>query len=249
MKDRVGEKHITNEGYEVEIVKFVNYHDCDIIFPCGLKKTNMQYGGVKGGRLKYPYHPSVFCKGYFGIGKFHQVKGGKRSTTYNFWKNIIERCYSKKSISYKTYGGKGVVVCEEWLDFQNFGKWFEENYSPEIMQGFQIDKDILVKGNKIYSPETCCFVPSEINSLFINCKATRGDLPIGVIKHKKVFRARISKNKKYTHIGLYNTPEKAFKAYKEAKEDYIKEVADKWRGKITEEVYQAMYNYQVEIID
>ena len=67
------------------------------------------------------------------------------------------------------------------------------------MEGWQLDKDILIKGNKIYSPDTCCFVPSEINNLFVGCNKSRGSLPIGVTFNKRLKRyvAQISKNKKY----------------------------------------------------
>ena len=109
-----------------------------------------------------------------------------------------------------------------------------------------------MKGNKIYSPETCAFVPTEINTLLISCKTTRGKYPIGVTLNKgggKKFIAQITKNKKHFHLGYYGTPEEAFEAYKEAKEEYIKEVANKWRSQITEEVYNALINYKVEIDD
>ena len=118
------------------------------------------------------------------------------------------------------------------------------------MEGWCLDKDILVKGNKVYSPETCCFVPNEINILFTKGNSCRGALPIGVRKRKNgKYLTQITKNSKNIHIGIFNTPEEAFQAYKVAKEDYIKKMADKWRDKISNRAYQALYNYQVEITD
>ena len=139
----------------------------------------------------------------------------------------------------------GCLVDEEWHNFQNFAEWFEDNY----VEGWHLDKDILIKGNKIYSPETCCFVPLEINSLFTKSDKIRGEYPIGVSKKDKKYQANVNKNSGFIFLGAFNTPEEAFQVYKTAKEDYIKEVADKWRGQITEQVYQAMYSYQVEITD
>ena len=242
--DRKGEKHTTNEGYEVEIIEYYGVKNCTIHFKCGFILKNLQYGAIKDGRIKYPFHPSVFSIGCFGVGEFFQKRNGIRSCTYNTWKNMLERCYSKKE-SYKHPSYKNVTVCKEWHNFQNFGEWFENNY----IEGWHLDKDILIKGNKIYSPETCCFIPSKINTLFISCNSVRGKYPIGVIKHKEVFRARINRNKKYEHIGLFNTPEEAFQAYKTAKEQYIKEVADKYKDQISSRVYKAMYNYKIEIDD
>ena len=112
-----------------------------------------------------------------------------------------------------------------------------------------MDKDILIKGNKIYSPETCCFIPQEINTIFGNREKSRGKYPIGVRLSGKKYHARLFKNKKYYHLGTFDTPEEAFQAYKVAKEVYIKEVADKWRKKIIDKVYQAMINFQINITD
>ena len=157
---------------------------------------------------------------------------------------MIFRCHSDKC---KSNSYKDVTVCEEWHNFQTFAKWFEDNWKSH-MEGWALEKDILVKGNKIYSPDTCCFVPSEINNLFITNKYKRGDYPIGVRKKVNGFKARIYKDKEI-HLGYFNTPEEAFQAYKVAKEEYIKEIADKWKDKIDPRVYQAMYNYKVEITD
>ena len=105
------------------------------------------------------------------------------------------------------------------------------------MKGWCLDKDILVKGNKIYSPETCCFVPKGINLLFGKNNAKRGNYPIGVCKFKNKFQATINIKGKTISLGHFDTPEEAFEAYKTAKEAYIKEVADEWKDRIEEDVY------------
>ena len=118
-----------------------------------------------------------------------------------------------------------------------------------------LDKDILHKGNKIYSSNTCIFVPNRINVLFTNCKKTRGNYPIGVTKNdNNRFRARCNilddNNKiKSVHLGYFGTPEEAFNAYKIFKENYIKEVADEYKDKIPNKLYEAMYNWRVDITD
>jgi hypothetical protein len=90
-----------------------------------------------------------------------------------------------------------------------------------------------------------------INSLLISCKATRGDLPIGVVKNHNGFTAQLKENKKQKYIGYFDTIEEAFNAYKKAKEAYIKEVAQEYydKGEITERVYDALMRYEVEITD
>lgn len=169
----------------------------------------------------------------------------KYSKAYDLWRGIIRRCYDESILDkHPTY--RGCSICEEWKRFSAFASWCNKNY----INGWHLDKDILVKGNKVYSPETCCFVPQEINKLFTKRQLDRGDNPIGVVRcicNKYV--AAINKNGIPIHIGLFSSPEEAFLAYKEAKEAWIKEVADKWKDKLDQKVYKALYEYQVEITD
>lgn len=125
-----------------------------------------------------------------------------------------------------------------------FDKWF----NGEL---WAVDKDILVKGNKVYSPETCCLVPANVNALFVKRDKSRGELPIGVTKHRKKYRASISINRKQIILPVRNTLEEAFLDYKNTKEEHIKKIAqDEYKkGNITEKCYEIMMNYEVEITD
>lgn len=250
IKDRVGEKFITNEGYNIEIVEYFGSKNSTVRFEDGTLVENKEYADLRKGKVKNPNHKSVYGIGYFGIGN-HMSRhiGGKKIKKYNTWQGILERCYDEKSyVNHPTY--EVCSVAEEWHNFQNFGDWFEENFKPEIMDSWQLDKDILIKGNKVYSPETCCFVPAEINSI-VKSDSARGDCPIGISKSRSKYRATIKtgfKNKQ-KYLGTFNTISEAFKEYKTAKEKYIKKVADKYKDQITEETYNALYAYEVEITD
>lgn len=187
----------------------------------------------------------------FGVGKNDSKKSikedGKQIWSYTTWMGMLERCYSKNILKH-TNRYKDCIVCKEWLNFSNFQRWAEDATNG-YKDGYQLDKDIIVKGNKVYSPNTCCFVPREINSLIINCKAKRGNLPIGVslTKRGKYLASHAASN---FHKTFY-TPDEAFVAYKSAKELYIQKVATNYfnDGKITERVYKALLNYKIEIID
>ena len=109
-----------------------------------------------------------------------------------------------------------------------------------------LDKDILIKNNKIYSPETCVFVPHDINSLFTKANTKRGKYPIGVHFKRNKYHVQIQKYKQVIHLGTYDTSEEAFTVYKIAKENYIKEIADKYKDLIPKKLYDAMYEYEVE---
>ena len=161
--DRIGEKHITNEGYEVEIIEYFSYNNCTIKFTDGHTVEKVSYGNIKRGFIKNKLHKSVYSIGYLGNGEYKCKTNGRITPHYQVWKDLIKRCYYKYYLDINpTY--IGVTVCEEWHNFQNFAGWFEDNYK----EGFELDKDLLVKGNKIYSPETCCFVPQEINLIFMS---------------------------------------------------------------------------------
>ena len=159
---------------------------------------------------------------------------------------MLERCYSPK-LHAKEPTYIGCTVCPEWHYLSNFKRWFDNNY----VEGYHLDKDILVKGNKIYSPETCCFVPKEINFLLLNNKSRRGDFPIGVHRKGDLFISQINKNGKRIQIGRFDTPEDAFLAYKKEKEQYVKQLAERYfkEGKIAEMVYLALLDYRVEMTD
>jgi hypothetical protein len=244
---RIGEKHKTLEGDVVEIVGYRSTYDVNVkldngnIFP-------VQYGHLIRGKVKNPYHPLIFSVGFIGDGKYKTKDGNKHFKSYVTWRNMLERScseeYKKKAASYRD-----TTVCKEWHNYQNFAAWFYENYDLDIMEGWHLDKDILQKGNKIYSPETCCFVPNEVNSFFVKGKSRRGECLIGVSRGYNKFMASCNVSKKVKNLGYFTTELEAFQIYKDFKENLALELAKKWEGKILEGVYNALINYNVEIDD
>jgi hypothetical protein len=121
--------------------------------------------------------------GYLGKGEYKSFENGKNTRQYMIWYSMINRCYNEKyHKKLPTY--KDCTVSEEWHNFQNFASWYDQNYYEVNGEKMALDKDILIKGNKVYSSETCIFVPQFINSLFTKCNAIRGEFPIGVSWHK-----------------------------------------------------------------
>ena len=178
------------------------------------------------------------------------IENARGDTCYNVWVSMIGRCYTTNTRPRdKSY--IGCEVCQDWLTYSNFHNWF---YAPNngYVKGYNLDKDIISKGNKIYSPSTCCFIPQELNKMFTKRKSRRGEFPIGVIISKSgKYDSRIKIDKKDYYLGAYTTIEEAFNAYKNAKERHIRNVAKKYfqEGKITERVYNALMKYEVEITD
>jgi hypothetical protein len=244
--DRTGEIYKTNEGYNVTIIEYRGSMDCVIQFEDGIIIENKSYQHIKNGKISNPLHPSVCGVGFNGVGQYKTTYQYIITKQYKVWSSMLQRSYDEKyHLRQPTY--IGCSVNPDWWNFQVFAKWFDENY----IEGFVLDKDVLVKGNKVYSSDTCCFIPQHINSLFIKSNTMRGDLPIGVSYNKltKKFSALCNINGKVKTLGYFNTPEEAFNAYKIAKEAEIKRVANEYKDTITPECYQAMINYFVEIDD
>ena len=178
----------------------------------------------------------------------HDVDGDYNSAALRRWYGIMARTDSMcQKQEYPSY--KGVSVCDEWLLFSNFKQWLE-NPANGFLPGYHVDKDLLVKGNRIYSPDTCCLLPPEINTMLTLQHRKNKDLPLGVT------RARYSSSRyiavyRRVRLGTFDTPEDAFLAYKHAKESHIKNVAKSYflNNKITQKVYEALMNYSIDIND
>ena len=202
--DRIGEVAYNNFGSKMMINKYENNKNIDVYFPeYNWTYYNVYYDKFKNGCLKCPYEPRLCGVGYLGEGQYKTKIDNVFTPQYNTWRAMITRCYGDNINVNQTY--IDCFVCDEWLNYQNFAAWYDSNYYEIYGETMNLDKDILHKGNKIYSPETCVFVPHRINSLFITCDKNRGILPIGVSKHYNKYKVTCSK-----YIGLYNTPEEAF---------------------------------------
>lgn len=255
--DRTGEENINNFGSKMVITRYKSCKDIDVYFPeYNWTAKNVQYTAFKKGNIKCPYEPRVYGKGYLGEGRYKAWENGKHTQCYKTWQHMLERCYDNKyKEKHPTY--VDCEVCNEWHNFQNFAEWYYNNYYDVDDETMCLDKDILNKKNKIYSPNNCIFVPHNINVLFVKSDKTRGEYPIGVDYHKNTnkFRARCSiydhqtKTYKNKHLGFYDTINEAFKIYKKFKEYYIKKVANYYKGQIPAKLYDTMYNYEVEIDD
>jgi len=174
---------------------------------------------------------------------------GKAIKEYRLWQDMLQRCFSDGlKQKYPTYQG---VTCSK--DWHSMTKFIEDVSQMKgfCLSGWALDKDILQKGNKLYSKDTCCFVPSEVNNLLTKCDNSRGEYPVGVYFHKHAgkFTAKLAINGKLKHLGYFTSPIEAFQAYKAAKEAQIKVVAQQWKDQLDDRVYQALLKYTVEITD
>ncbi|MGZ9736529.1 hypothetical protein [Flavobacterium sp. GNP002] len=238
MKNRIGEKFVTKNGEVVEIILYRNCNDVDVKFEDGNIRYSIKYDNLKKGYIK-----NLKSKlGFIGEGKHKAKIDGKYTKAYRVWRSMLTRCYNNKwQIRFPAY--KGCSVHEDWHNFQIFAEWFYKNYK----ESYELDKDILFKNNRVYSEETCVFVPRALNSLLLNSKGKRGKYFIGVSFNKEKSKFTASLNSK--RIGLFDTEIEAFNFYKLGKEKHIRKVANEFKDLIDKKTYLALINFKIEITD
>ena len=245
LKNRVGEKYVTYQGYEIEIIEYFNATNCTIQFNDSRssirKKVAMKE--ITSGSVKNNYHPEVLGVGYIGVGNYTARVNGKMTKCYNTWFNMLSRCYQSTNDRNATYCN--VEVCEEWKCFQNFAEWFYNNCKND---SWYLDKDILCPTCKIYSPDTCCFIPNQVNVIFKKNNQSISDLPRGVYPKDGKYESNISKFGKQHYLGFYGTVEEAHSVYNKAKKEYLEEVSVKWRGILNDNICEAIKNFDISLL-
>lgn len=149
--------------------------------------------------------------------------GNNKIKSYQIWKDMLKRCYDKKyQEKQPTYAD--CTVCEDWLKFGKFKEWFDANYPQHLEeQGIrlELDKDILVIGNKVYSPDACCFIPQRTNRFMANKQLnnTSGYTGVSLSKKYKKWQVQISdfNTSQYKHLGYFTNIEDAKDAYNKAR--------------------------------
>lgn len=243
----LGKTFKTNKCGECVVVEYTNNRDVKVKFlsPSYITKCNLE--DLKKGKVSNPLHPTLYGKGYIGVGKY----SSSNKEAYSLWLGIFKRVYDleyhKRQPTYSS-----VTICKEWHNFQNFAEWCYSqpffNAKDDRGNPYQLDKDFLSSENKVYSSETCCFIPSCINKLLKPTQRAKGAFPTGVCLNKNAgkFLSYMDKFGKRVYLGYYQTCEEALKVYSREKELYVKEVAEMWKGRIDEKIYNILIDWKVE---
>lgn len=188
----------------------------------------------------------IYGVGYNSKTRHKALVGGRPVSAYDKWHGMFQRCYSSK-MQEKHPSYIGCSVASEWHDFQDFADWFYSH--PYSALGYQLDKDLIIPNNKVYSSDACCFVPSELNTLLISCTSARGGLPQGVYfsKERGKYKAQLNINSKKLYLGYFDCPNEAHQAYKTAKEKHVKVKAIEWKDRIDPQVFAALMNWRLEV--
>lgn len=239
VKDRTGEENLNNFGSKMIITKYINNECIDVYFPEYGWECNRTYNSFKMGKITCPYEKRFFNVGYMGEGKYKTTENYKSTKYYKTWYNMLKRCYYEGShTTNPTYDE--CFVEDYFLNFQNFGEWYDNNFYQIPNEKMCLDKDILVKGNKMYGRETCVFVPQIINNIFegkmINASWD---------KTRNKWVVYISKYGKRKFLGRFTEYNIACEVSKKEKESYIKEVANKYKEYLPNNIYNVLLNYKV----
>lgn len=240
---KLGEIRYNTFGTPMQIVEYNAFNDIVVEFlDLHRVRRKTTYSVFKAGNIRNPYDRSAYNIGYLGEGK--KKTYGKHRGMFIIWNAMIERCYSEElREKYPTY--ENCYVCDTWHNYQKFASWYSRNYYNVGNERMHLDKDILYKNNNIYSPETCLIVPQRINMIFTKRKGANG-LPAGVIeKNNGKYEAQYN-NKS---IGVFETIEEAAIAHDKRKKEIIIDVANDYKDKIPEKVYNALINWIPDYIE
>lgn len=217
-----GTVHKTKKFGDIEVVNYVNSSDVVVKFVGYTHEVKTRSDHVRSGTVKNVMLPSVYGKGFIGVGNYSCRTHPK---AYKAWSGILQRSYCPIfKVKYPTY--RECEVSSEWFNFQVFVEWFKK---ADYSEGYHLDKDLRVQGNKVYGPEYCQFVSQKINTLLITNNASRGKYMLGVYRDKDAgkFQAHCqSGSKKLIRIGSFSKELEAHNAYCAYKYALIAQVAE-----------------------
>ena len=249
--DLVGKIFETNFSGKCEVVKYVTAKELYVRFDDGTIVRTM-FGNLKRGVVGNPTRSKVF-----GVG-INDDREYTKTKEYVLWHSMLRRCYSEVYQKDKPRY-VGCYVSDDWKLFSNFRRDIVHIpfFDTALNGNYELDKDILFTGNKVYSKETVCFVPREINSALIKKDGISNGYMIGVYKSLNSNRYKASTSagvlntyrKKFGMKTQYATEIEAHQAYLKCKKAYLADLANKYNGEIEQRVFEALMNYQVEIDD
>lgn len=189
------------------------------------------------------------CGVGYNDGKYPTRLNGDRPIQYKKWRSMLVRCYEPNFLNRNPHY-IDCTVSENFKNYSYFYEWYNDNNISSCDE-FQVDKDLLIKGNKVYSEDSCVMLPVRINNTFIRKESVRGKYPIGVYwaARQGKFGSCVRFDNRNIALGYFDNELDAFNAYKNAKEFRIKQLAKEYKDLILPKAYNALMNYTVEITD
>ena len=208
-------------------------------YTCTTDVANIRTGGVRD-----PYFPKVSGVGFVGVGDFLTKEGNKKLRSYGVWSMMLGRCYKVWQQGDINFTYNDCTVDTSWHNFQNFALWYTKQKGCET---FELDKDLLTYGNRVYSPASCVLIPHEINIALQDKQdnSLEGFPGVHFKKSNQNYVAQMSiKGRTSKHIGSFSTPEAARDAYLLTKKKYLADLAEQYKSAIDERAYQALIAWE-----
>lgn len=242
---KVGNRYKNSQGVELEVVEYSSSTEVTVkVLGPVEHELVVSSGNLLKGHVYDRYSPSLA-----GVGILGDAVVDCKSQEYVAWSGMIKRCYTSYAHNPRAIiNYSGCTVSSEWLKYSQFIDWYQKQ---KVQPGWQLDKDLLCKGNKVYGPETCVFLPRALNAFLTIRSNERGPCPVGVTYHEKSghFEAAGNRDGKRCYLGVFKTQEEAFSVYKEARERYAKDLAERWKDQIDQKAYLALMEYEILIDD
>ena len=240
---KVGDVMRTTKGGDCLVIKIEGKGRITVVFKENINHEILtNYRTLKAGHILNPYFATYFGVGYLGVGKYRMCKNRQPTPSYSAWRFLMMRLFCEKRLLLNpTY--RVCTICKTWLNFQVFSEWFYSHKSYGM--GYELDKDLLVQGNKHYSPETCLMIPQEINKALKTVQVNSVVAGVRKRTNTKGYQVRVTEHGKRRHVGEFYTVEEASAAYVEAKERYIKNLALSWANRIEWKAFKALMEWKV----
>jgi hypothetical protein len=238
--NHLNEININKFGTPMKIVRYVNTSDMTIEFQDEFKiQRDTTYRNFTIGQILNPYDKKIHGVGYLGEGVYKaKYDNGRKTPAYASWHNMLERCYSEKD-RYKHPSYESCNSSQEWHNYQTFADWYENEWYQIDFERMHLDKDILLKNNKLYSSETCLIVPQKINMIFTE-QPNKYRLPSGI---------SLTQSGKYhsayngIRLGNFEILEEAIAAHDNEKRIHIKELVSEYGSKLPKKVRDALLSW------
>ena len=223
----VGSIYKSRNYGEMEVVEYYNSLKVKVRFLSTGYETITRKSHIQTGSVKDMMFPNVFERGYLGEGKHKAFANGKDTKVYKTWQGMFQRCYSEAYLSKKP-SYRGCSVDPRWYNFQVFGDWFDEHF-PKDGGNYQLDKDLIITGNKVYSPEACVFVSPALNAFLTDCARARGGERVRGCHTKQGSYATMCMNPftgEQEYLGTYETEEESHQTWRKKKHEHSKTYAE-----------------------
>lgn len=231
--------YTTKSSGDVKVLEYLPDCKARVLFlDTGNDKQIVHLGNLRKGLVKDLMCPYVQGVGMIGIGEHPCRIDGKLTKSYSFWAGMLDRIHR---YSYTAY--EGVIIHKDWYNYQNFAEWCTNQYNY-TQEGLNLDKDLFSNPHsKMYSESTCVLLPKEINIAMLGkkCTNTSGKQGVYFNNKRKKYCVDITRYGEKTKLGYYfNSVEDAYLVYKQAKESYIRELAEVYRHRLDDRTYNAL---------